>query len=86
MDVNLVKDLTIKVVSVKGKYDYSHKKGQIFKNPFIGLCPYALHTLWPYITTKRFGGKISWEKRGKVRISCPNPDDLVVFELSTDEY
>lgn len=40
MDVNLVKYLTIKVVSVKGKCDYSHRKGQSYKPPFLGLCPY----------------------------------------------
>lgn len=82
MDKNLGKNIIIKVASVKGKCDYSHKKGHRFEHPFTGLCPYALHTLWPYITTKRFGGKIPWEKNNKLRIGCPNPDDLVVFELA----
>jgi len=82
MDVNFGKDVIIKVASVKGRCDYGHKKNQEFKHPFLGLCPYALHTLWPYITTKRFNGKIPWEKNNKLRISCPNPDDLVVFELT----
>ena len=82
MDPNLGRSVYLKVISVKGKCDYGHKKGQVFEHPFLGLCPYAMHTLWPYITTKRFDGKIPWEKDGKVRISCPNPDDSVVFELS----
>ncbi len=82
MEKNLGKSIVIKVVSVKGNCDYSHKKGQVYEHPFTGLCPYALHTLWPYITAKRFGGKIPWEKDGKIKVSCPNPDDLVVFELS----
>ena len=82
MDKNLGKNIIIKVISVKGRCDYGHKKNQIFEPPFLGLCPYALHTLWPYITAKRFGSKIPWEKNNKLRISCPNPDDLVVFELS----
>lgn len=82
VNMNLGKDVIIKVVSVKGKCECGHKKNQIFKHPFSGLCHYALHTLWPYITAKRFNGKIPWEKDNKLRISCPNPDDLVVFEMS----
>ncbi len=58
------------------------KKGHKFEYPFVGLCPYALHTLWPYIITKKFNGKIPWERNNKLNISCPNPYDLVVFELS----
>ena len=81
MGKNLGKSIVVEVASVKGKCEYGHRKGHKFENPFVGLCPYALHTLWPYITTKRFGGKIPWEKNGKVRISCPNPDDAVVFEV-----
>jgi len=81
MERNLGKKVIIKVISIKGKCEYSHKKGQIYEYPFTGLCPHAMHTLWPYITTKRFGGKIPWEKNGKVKVSCPNPHDLVVFEL-----
>lgn len=77
---NIGKKITIKVLSVKGKCEYGHKKNQEFSHPFIGLCPYALHTLWPYITAKRFGAKIPWEK-GSLKLSCPNPDDLVVFEV-----
>jgi len=82
MGRNLGKNIILKVISVKGKCDYGHKKNQIYEHPFTGLCPYALHTLWPYITAKRFGGRIPWEKNNKLRISCPNPHDLVVFELS----
>lgn len=83
--MNLGKTVVIKVKQVKGKCECGHKSGQKFDPPFTGICPYALHTLWPYILTKRFDGKIPWEKNNKVRISCPNPDDLVVFELSTKE-
>ena len=82
MDKNLGKNIMISVVNVKGNCDYRHKKGQNFEHPFTGLCPYALHTLWPYIIAKRFGSKIPWEKDGKLKVCCPNPDDLVVFELS----
>ncbi len=82
MDINLGKNIVIKVVSVKGKCDYNHKKGQSYKHPFLGLCPYAMHTLWPFITALRFAGKIPWQKNGKIKVSCPNPHDLVVFELS----
>ena len=81
MDKKVGKKVTVKVISVKGKCEYLHKPGHIYEYPFTGLCPYAMHTLWPYITTKRFGGKFPWEKKGKVRVSCPNPDDLVVFEV-----
>ena len=83
MDANLGKNIIVKVVSIKGKCDCSHKKSHKFEHPFIGLCPYALHTLWPYITAKRFGAKIPWERNNKLRVSCPNPNDLVVFELSS---
>jgi len=72
----------IKVISVKGKCEYGHRKGHVYEYPYTGLCPYALHSLWPFITAKQFGGKIPWEKMGKIKVSCPNPDDLVVFEIS----
>ena len=81
MDAGIGKNIVIRVVGVRGKCDYNHKKGQKYEHPFMGLCPYAMHTLWPYITTLRFGGRFPWQKNGKIRISCPNPDDLVVFEL-----
>ena len=84
MDMKLGKKVTVKVISVKGKCEYSHRKGHKYEYPYTGLCPYALHVLWPYITTKIGGGIIPWEeKNNKLHISCPNPDDLVVFELST---
>ncbi|MDP7180617.1 MAG: TIGR04076 family protein [Candidatus Woesearchaeota archaeon] len=82
IDEDFGEDILVKVISVKGKCEYGHHKGHKFPHPFLGLCPYAQHTLWPYITAKRFGGKIPWEKNNKLKISCPNPDDLVVFELS----
>ena len=83
MDANLGKNIILRAISVKRKCDYLHKRGQVFKHPFLGLCPYAMHTLWLYITAKRFGGKIPWEENNRLKISCPNPRDLVIFELST---
>ena len=86
MDPNLGKNVSVKVTSVKGKCDYGHVPGQEFQHPFFGLCPYALNTLWPYIVTMRFDGKIPWETDGKLQINCPNPNDLVLFELEAHEY
>ncbi|MHA2431287.1 MAG: TIGR04076 family protein [Promethearchaeota archaeon] len=85
MNPNLGKNVEIKVINVKGKCEYNHEPGQKFEHPFFGICSYAMHTLWPYIVTKRFDGKIPWEKNNKLKICCPNPNDLVVFELSIHE-
>lgn len=84
MHENLGKDVIIRVHSVKGVCEYHHEPDQEFQHPFFGICPYALHTLWPFIVTMRFNGKIPWEKENKLKISCPNPNDLVVFEISTE--
>jgi uncharacterized repeat protein (TIGR04076 family) len=45
-----------------------------------------LYTLWPYVVSKRFDGEIPWEKDGGLRVCCPNPNDLVVFELRVYDY
>lgn len=78
---NSGKSVILKVVSVKGNCEYGHRKGHVYHEPFIGLCPYALHSLWPYIVAIKFNAKVPWAKKGKIKVCCPNPDDLVVFEL-----
>ena len=86
MDKNLCKKVNRRMIGVKEKCDYGHSKCQLCQHTFTGLCHYALHTLWLYITAKRFGAKILWEKNHKLLVSCPNPNDFVIFELSADEH
>jgi hypothetical protein len=36
----------------------------------------------PFTTALRFGGDVPWESEpGLARICCPDPDNLVVFEI-----
>jgi uncharacterized repeat protein (TIGR04076 family) len=46
------------------------------------VCHWAAHTLLPFTTALRFGGDLPWEAEpGLARISCPDPDNSVVFEI-----
>ena len=60
------------------------KVGDLFRSDReIGaVCHWAAHTLLPFTTTLRFGGDLPWESEpGLARACCPDPDNLVVFEI-----
>lgn len=76
----------IKVASLKGKCSHGHKVGDEWtvgnKVP-AGLCLTAFGVLLPDLRTLMFGGSFPWGK-DKVLCSCPDPDNMAVFELSRE--
>jgi uncharacterized repeat protein (TIGR04076 family) len=61
-----------------------HKVGDIWliqrKTP-AGICMGPFNSLFPFITTLRFGGTLPWEKKGEGTFCCPDPEVLNVFHL-----
>ena len=50
------------------------------------FCGWAFNTLWPFITSLRYGGVLPWEKDlNKAYVSCPDPESTVIFEISREE-
>jgi uncharacterized repeat protein (TIGR04076 family) len=75
-----------RVISQQGTCEAGHRVGDEFIiDPLIapvGLCVWALYTLFPGAEVLQFGGSFPWEKDpDKARIACPDPDNPVVFEL-----
>jgi uncharacterized repeat protein (TIGR04076 family) len=67
----------------EGRCYYGHRVGEEFE---IGevcpkMCAWAFQSLFPFATALRFGGRLPWEEPGTARVSCPDPDNTVVFEL-----
>lgn len=85
----------VTVKEVKGKCEAGFKVGD--KIEFIGdnvikgevKCIYGMNAIWPLLHTVAYGGKIpisSPLSRGKEKWigCCPDPRNLVVFELNRD--
>jgi uncharacterized repeat protein (TIGR04076 family) len=52
----------------------------------INFCGWAFVVLWPFITPLRYGGSLPWEKDPKKTfVSCPDPDNTVVFEITKED-
>jgi uncharacterized repeat protein (TIGR04076 family) len=67
-----------------GKCSYGHKHGEVFEIGEVcpSICAWAFNALFPFATVLRFGGSLPWEKDpGRATVSCPDPDNTVVFEL-----
>ncbi len=78
-------EVTTKVISQKGHCAMGHKVGDRFvmadKTPS-GMCSWAFHSLFPFLTVLQFGGSFPWENdRDKTTVACPDPTNPVVFEL-----
>lgn len=63
-----------------------HKVGEEFDltkdEERIKICKWALNTLFPFIAVLENGGALPWEPDPKkVLVACPDPHNVVVFEL-----
>jgi uncharacterized repeat protein (TIGR04076 family) len=48
----------------------------------IKICRWAYHAMFPFITALEFGGAFPWEPDSeKAIVACPDPHNVVVFEL-----
>ena len=71
-----------------GRCSYGHLVGDSFEIGEVcpaGLCAWAFNSLFPFATVLRFGGSLPWEDAGRACVSCPDPDNTVVFELEVVE-
>ena len=49
------------------------------------ICEWAYHSLFPFYSMLKFDGTIPWEPDpNKALVSCPDPHNVVVFELRRD--
>ena len=78
-------DVRIKVVSQKGKCRWGHKVGDewIVKNNKTpeGICLSAFQVLIPNIRLFMTDGSIPWAISEAHAMACPDPNNIVVFEL-----
>jgi uncharacterized repeat protein (TIGR04076 family) len=50
------------------------------------ICKWALNSLFPFIAVLEFGGAFPWEPNPKkALVACPDPHNVVVFELERME-
>ena len=77
----------IQVVEIRGK---KCPRGLSIGDTFISeshkqlpdMCTLAYNALFPALYALRYGGSFPWEPEvGMTRISCPDPEVIVVFEL-----
>jgi len=78
--------VAVKVVSQKGTCSAGHKVGDEWviegDHTPAGLCLYALHSIFPFVTPMLFGAEFPWEPNPDVTtVACPDPANPVVFEL-----
>ncbi|TXT57951.1 MAG: hypothetical protein BAJATHORv1_10661 [Candidatus Thorarchaeota archaeon] len=46
------------------------------------ICRWAFNSMFPFLTVMEFGGNLPWEPDSeKAYIACPDPHNVVVFEL-----
>ncbi len=75
----------ITVTSIRGFCQAGHCPGQeiVLNNVILSgyLCPDALHSIWPYVQVLRFKGKFPWGDPDGIQAVCPDPDNLVRFDI-----
>jgi len=49
-----------------------------------GMCAWAFNSILPFITTLRFNGRFPWREKPMARVCCPDADNPVVFQVSSD--
>jgi uncharacterized repeat protein (TIGR04076 family) len=81
--------IKVTVVDIlKGECPLGYKVGDVFtfdtKTP-PDFCHWAYNVILPFATALRFGGDIPWEEKGVCKVCCPDPENLVVFEIKRVE-
>jgi uncharacterized repeat protein (TIGR04076 family) len=75
-----------KIIEIRGKgiCSYGHKVGEVFAFDELGspICQWVQHTIFPFYTVLKFGGGFPWSKDpDRLQVACPDPENVVVFEL-----
>ena len=78
-------DVIARVVSQKGTCSAGHKVGDEFiighETP-AGICLWAFGALLPFVAILRYGGSFPWQEGpDRVTVACPDPGNIVWFEL-----
>ncbi|MEM3506800.1 MAG: TIGR04076 family protein [Candidatus Bathyarchaeia archaeon] len=79
-------EFEVVVKSIKGKCFFGHKVGDKIHFNCRGIegeiCYDALLALLPYINAMRYGMDYPWaENKDIIPVACPDPENLVVFEI-----
>ena len=78
-------DVKVTVISQKGECSAGHKVGDSWVVGLTcpeGICFSAVAALNPVVRALRFGGVFPWrEDKDTGAIACPDPENMVVFEL-----
>ncbi len=81
-----VSEVKVKVVYQKGTCSWGHKMGDewtVGATTPAGICNASYAMLYPHIRALQRGGQYEYPKgSGIARFGCPDPWNLVVFELS----
>lgn len=78
--------IAVTVKDVKGNCVAGHKVGDAFEVSGTELkgyvCPAALNSFWAQIYAMKYGVVFPWaEPDGSALVCCPDPKNLVTFEL-----
>jgi uncharacterized repeat protein (TIGR04076 family) len=79
-------DVTITVVEIReGRCPLGFKVGDRWRitddlTP-PRMCQSAFTALFPTLRALRYGGRLPWMKGDSVRVSCPDADRVLVYEL-----
>jgi uncharacterized repeat protein (TIGR04076 family) len=82
-----VKEVTAKVVSVKGTCEQNHQAGDVVRFTVDGvegrICIHALYSLMPKVFAMMFNAEFPWAANPDVLTHpCPDAANPVVFELT----
>ena len=81
-----ITSVKVEIVYLKGTCVYGHKMGDNWIVEYTtpaGICNAAYMALYPHIRVLQRGGSFEYPKdSGVTRIGCPDPWNLIVFELS----
>jgi uncharacterized repeat protein (TIGR04076 family) len=75
-----------KIAEIRGKgtCSYGHQPGEVFELKEVGsnICQWAMAAIFPFFTVLKFGGRFPWSRDpDRIQIACPDPDNVVVFEI-----
>jgi uncharacterized repeat protein (TIGR04076 family) len=78
-----------KIIHIDGTCSMGHKLGEEFiidDSTPKGMCSWAFYTIFPFYSVLKYGGTFPWEENpDKAIIACPDPQNIVHFELKREK-
>ena len=82
---DLLYDVEVTIKSVKGKCPFNYKVGDkvYFDGRIIRgeICYSALLGIFPNVYAWRYGGEFTWGEKDSYCQVCPDPENIVTFEV-----